>query len=180
MLRWSCFPMGHRWFSLCSADAWNPAWPPWCSLPSGASPPACTCFNVARSASWSTPDTRRICGSCSNSWLRKNLSSPRCGAKRPAPLSNPLHQDRPTAPGSICRSCTAVFQHPVHYPASLYENVALAAASRAVPAQVQEVLEKAGLTGLAAAPNELLGPEFRGIDLSGGQWQRLAIARALF
>jgi len=41
-------------------------------------------------------------------------------------------------------------------------------------------LEKAGAKDIAAGLDTKLGPEFGGKDLSGGQWQKLAMARAYF
>ncbi len=81
--------------------------------------------------------------------------------------------------------CAGVFQQPLRLPASVRENVAAGAAAGGDPATaVRRVLELVDLPDLAApaggGTERLLGPEFGGTDLSGGQWQRLSIARGLF
>jgi len=83
--------------------------------------------------------------------------------------------------------CVAVMpQEPVRYPFTVYENVVLGAVEhREDRAGVEECARRAGLTDVVAGlpdgwdtvvSRELPG----GVDLSGGQWQRLALARALF
>lgn len=74
--------------------------------------------------------------------------------------------------------CTAVFQQPLRYPTSLLNNVTLQETT-AVTETVREAITLAGLSGLAIEPETIIGPEFGGNDLSGGQWQKVAIARAL-
>jgi ATP-binding cassette subfamily B protein len=88
------------------------------------------------------------------------------------------------------RRVTAVFQDFVRYPVSLADNVAMAAPERAADpaamvAAVHAAIQSAGLAGLVAdlpdGLDTLLWPEGSGgTDLSGGQWQRIALARALF
>ena len=88
---------------------------------------------------------------------------------------------RTAPPGRL----SAVFQEFVHYPLSLAENVAIAAPPalhdrtrlRAVLAQAQALDLAANLPG---GLDSLLLPDVGGTDLSGGQWQRLALARGLF
>lgn len=82
------------------------------------------------------------------------------------------------SPSAIRSACAVVPQHPVRYPASLQENIELAAQA-SEPSRLAQVLEGAGLSAQAPELDALLGPEFGGTDLSGGQWQRVAIARAL-
>ncbi|MGH7759896.1 MAG: ABC transporter ATP-binding protein [Candidatus Dormibacteraceae bacterium] len=80
---------------------------------------------------------------------------------------------------------TAVFQDFVHYPMTAYDNVTLG--SRPVTANdamLARVAERAMATDLIdELPRgwaTLLSKEFSsGVDLSGGQWQRIALARAL-
>ena len=90
------------------------------------------------------------------------------------------------------REATAVFQDFMRYPATVAENIAygdpalLPAAQRAGE-QVEERLIAAAaqsgadgfIRGLPAGYATQLGTEFAGaVDLSAGQWQRLALARA--
>ncbi len=84
------------------------------------------------------------------------------------------------------RQLTVVFQNFLRYPASLRDNVALAAPEH--PADDEAVLlalERAGAGALVRTlPRGLDTPLWRsgesGRDLSGGQWQSVVIARALF
>ena len=90
------------------------------------------------------------------------------------------------------REATAVFQDFVRYPTTVRENISygdvavLADGTAATEAVQQRVVEAAARSGadrfIAALPDgyeALLGKEWAGgIELSSGQWQRLAIARA--
>ncbi|MEE6257652.1 ABC transporter ATP-binding protein [Plantactinospora sonchi] len=83
-----------------------------------------------------------------------------------------------------------LFQDFVRYPASLRDNVALTAAERVSgrPADddaVRDALDRAGATTLLADLTDGLDTSLwregtGGTDLSGGQWQRVALARVLF
>jgi ATP-binding cassette, subfamily B, bacterial len=71
---------------------------------------------------------------------------------------------------------TAVFQDFLRLELSLRDNVAPAGAPDDV---VRAALEAAGATGLAELNTILARGYDGGTDLSGGQWQRIALARAL-
>lgn len=86
-----------------------------------------------------------------------------------------------TAPGSIFKGISGVFQKYQRYKMTLEENVTI---SDTVPKRdtvsIDAALAEADFDASAMEPDTMLSPEFDGIDLSGGQWQRLAIARGLY
>jgi ATP-binding cassette, subfamily B, bacterial len=71
---------------------------------------------------------------------------------------------------------TAVFQDFVRFELPLRDNVAPAGASDDV---IRKALESAGAANLASLDTVLARGYDGGTDLSGGQWQRIALARAL-
>ncbi len=80
---------------------------------------------------------------------------------------------------------TASFQDFARYELSVAENIALGGASEPDPERIDQLLATTGLDGrIADLPNgvdTLLGRRFvGGQDLSIGQWQRLALARAAY
>jgi ATP-binding cassette subfamily B protein len=85
-----------------------------------------------------------------------------------------------SAPASVYKGISGVFQKYQRYKMTLEENVSISDVNIETDAlRVQSSLEEANAEysiGLEA----MLSPEFDGIDLSGGQWQRLAIARGLY
>ena len=74
-----------------------------------------------------------------------------------------------------CR-VTAVFQDFIRFELPLRDNVAPAGAADHM---IEQVLTEAGASGLAALDTVLARAYPGGTDLSGGQWQRIALARAL-
>ena len=84
------------------------------------------------------------------------------------------------------RRMTALFQDFVHYGESVADNVALSAPGHGEDiAGVDDAIDAAGATDMVAAlPDGARTTLWKGgtgaVDLSGGQWQKLAIARALF
>jgi len=88
-------------------------------------------------------------------------------------------------PARLRRQITVLFQDPVHYQASVRENIAFGDVQRL--AEVGR-LEQAAVDAGAMEPIErlpqgidaLLGKWFGGTELSGGEWQRIALARAFF
>ncbi len=89
---------------------------------------------------------------------------------------------REIAPGALYRGVSAVFQRYQSYKMTVAENIRLSDAER--QADVEAVLEKADFSlddgKFTEGTKTMLGKDFGGIDLSGGQWQRLAIARGLY
>ena len=74
------------------------------------------------------------------------------------------------------RRVTAVFQDFTHFEWPLRDNVAPGGAP---DGDVRAALDAAGGTGLASLETVLARGYEGGTDLSGGQWQRIALARAL-
>lgn len=83
---------------------------------------------------------------------------------------------------SIYKKISIVFQKFNHYPITFKENVALGNIDNLDELKVCKELEKVNLNyikdKLHDGINTLLSKEFGGTDLSIGQWQRIAIARA--
>ncbi len=94
---------------------------------------------------------------------------------------------RQLSPGQLQGIYACSFQDFARYELSVRDNIAIGAGIQMdqVPdAAVREAIDKVGLTDyISAMPNGMetkLGRlEDEGTDLSGGQWQRIAIARAL-
>jgi ATP-binding cassette subfamily B protein len=89
------------------------------------------------------------------------------------------------SPRSVQKQMSIIFQDFGQYQMSARENVALAEADRLTDEQgVQGAVQRAGagfVDGLPAGLNTPLGRLFQGgRQLSGGQWQRLALARLYF
>lgn len=86
--------------------------------------------------------------------------------------------DLPSAVGRM----SAVFQKYMKYPLKLSENVRISDPS--CQEEISGVLAQAGLEVSSASfpqgGETMLSREFDGVDLSGGQWQRVAIARGLY
>jgi ABC-type multidrug transport system fused ATPase/permease subunit len=83
---------------------------------------------------------------------------------------------------SLWKKCSAVFQNSIHYNMTVRENVALGDITKIDNKEmIEKQLEEEGLltvfqkhdTGIET----FLGKEYGGIDISGGEWQKLAIAR---
>lgn len=88
-----------------------------------------------------------------------------------------------TLPLSVYQSISGVFQKYQQYKMTLNENVAISELDKGDDnvdfIRVETALKQSDLSQ-DIDPETMLSPEFGGIDLSGGQWQRLAIARGLY
>ena len=82
---------------------------------------------------------------------------------------------------SIFEHISAVYQEFGHYKLTLAQNVYLGDTTKPMDTkEVHNALDWAGIF-LSGHPEEiLLGKEFGGTELSGGQWQRLALARSYY
>ncbi len=89
-------------------------------------------------------------------------------------------------PAAWQRQLAVVFQDFTRYPLTAAENVSLALREEPPdPLALRRAAERAGaaelVEGLAHGWETVLSPHYTGgSDLSGGQWQRLALARALY
>lgn len=84
-------------------------------------------------------------------------------------------------PDAIFESTSGVFQRYQRYKMTLAENVILSDTTNPIRMEaIHSSLNEAEFNEDTANLDTMLSPEFDGIDLSGGQWQRLAIARGLY
>ena len=77
----------------------------------------------------------------------------------------------------IRRNCVSVFQQPMRYPDTVKENICLGTPRQ--PQEIEQAIRAVGLNDRKFGLDDFLSPEFGGIDLSGGEWQRIAVTRAL-
>ncbi len=89
-----------------------------------------------------------------------------------------------TSPVSLYKGTSGVFQKVQKYKMTLEENVVLSVPENLGKdidgMSVRTVLDEAGFEQDGIDLKTMLSPEYGGIDISGGQWQRLAIARGLY
>ena len=83
---------------------------------------------------------------------------------------------------SFWKKVSIVAQDFVSYKLTLRENVGISDLERMQDnEEIHRALDEAALPQLAElSPDTRMGREFDGMELSGGQWQKLAIARGLF
>ena len=82
---------------------------------------------------------------------------------------------------SVLKETSGVFQKYQRYKMTLKENVAISDLTvEADPDKIRSVLAESGFKKDNVGLDDMLSPEYGGMDLSGGQWQRIAIARGLY
>lgn len=84
--------------------------------------------------------------------------------------------------GLMHTGISGVFQNYQRYKMTLADNVSISEPSQPpMIDKIKKALDNASFnTSIVDITQTILSPEFDGIDLSGGQWQRVAIARGLF
>lgn len=92
---------------------------------------------------------------------------------------------REIEPKSLRAAMSATMQQFVHYQLTFGENVGLGQIEHlGDQRRIASAVSNAGVSeivrGLPDGYDTLLGPDVGGVDLSGGQWQRIAVARAFF
>lgn len=80
--------------------------------------------------------------------------------------------------GRLSDDTCVMFQDYQKYALTLAENIAIQELSPHSPEKIEELIEELELR--VVPENEVLGREFGNFDLSGGQWQRVALARLYY
>jgi len=82
---------------------------------------------------------------------------------------------------SFYKLISIVSQNSIQYKMSLKENITISDYKK-LPANdtINNILSYVGLEKHNEKQDELLGKDFGGLDFSGGEWQKIAIARALY
>ena len=85
---------------------------------------------------------------------------------------------------SLFKGISGVFQKVQRYKMTLRDNVVLGVPDELIgncnEQRIKDVLAEVGFENERITLDTMLSPEYGGIDVSGGQWQRLALARGLY
>lgn len=88
---------------------------------------------------------------------------------------------RKYASSSVFQGISGVFQKYQRYKMTLKENVSISDTMKEADAdRIRLTLKEAGFKKEGIGLDDMLSPEYGGADISGGQWQRVAIARGLY
>jgi len=108
--------------------------------------------------------------------LLSGIYSPDYGSVNIGGLDSKKHH-----PTGMFSRTSGVFQRYQCYKMTLADNVKISNTSTTMQYdKIQHALDSAEFNAKGLQLDAMLSPEFDGIDLSGGQWQRLAIARGLY
>lgn len=85
----------------------------------------------------------------------------------------------------LYKNISGVFQKFQKYQFSFIDNITISETDKKINVtEIDEICEMSGITkndkSFSNGYNTMLSREFNGVDLSGGQWQRIAIARGLY
>lgn len=94
------------------------------------------------------------------------------------------HNTKEIAPEALFKGISGVFQKFQRYQMTLEENVTISDLEHGKKDRLTEALDKADVSldkvTFPQGLDTMLSREFDGVDLSGGQWQRVAIARGFY
>ena len=89
-----------------------------------------------------------------------------------------------TNPQSLYKGISGVFQKVNHYKMTLRDNVLLSEPNQLSKGgdsnRIKSILDEVDFEQDGVDLDSMLSPEYGGIDVSGGQWQRISIARGLY
>ena len=112
-----------------------------------------------------------------NGMGKSTLARILCGVYVPESGKILINGNSENAPEILRENATALFQDFQKYKMTLGENVSFSSEDQK---SVLDALTKAGVPEEFMHLETLLGREFGGRDFSGGQWQRIALARCIY